>query len=88
MEQTFYTKDLGIAAALLTLGIKMKKIKWDQRIAYFEFENKNNECSKYAHNYNFGRIMVNAKTYHLNLRMLKRELFVQVGESNEKPSTT
>jgi len=82
MGQDFYTKDLGIAASLLTLGIKMKKIKWDQRIAFFTFENKNNECSSYAHNYNFGKVMVNAKTFHLNLRMLKRELFLQAGSEN------
>lgn len=75
MDQDFITKDLGIAAALRTLGIKMKDYEWRGKEVYFKFENKHNESTKYAHSYNFGTILVNAKAFHLNLRMLKRLLY-------------
>lgn len=74
MNNTYITKDLGIAAMLLSQGISILSIIFQGRIAYFSFEHRT-VCEKLATDYDFGEVQVNAKTYFSNLKLLKRKVF-------------
>ena len=76
MNNLFKTKDLGISACLLSLNFKLIKTDWNGKEVFFYFDNEV-EASKIAHQYYFGWITVEAKVFHDNLVLLKREILAK-----------
>lgn len=69
----YITKDLGIASLLLTLGHEITSITWRGQSAYFAFDNAV-ECRDKANKYQFGHVLVNARTHFENIKLIKRKL--------------
>ncbi len=78
MEQ-YRTKDIGEAAALLTLGIELLPLEYDSAGFYwFVFEN-GQYAKSVAHTYWFGNLMQNVKRYNESLSTLKDRIFANRG---------
>ena len=71
MKNTYTTKDLGEAVALLSSGVKMNSIDWKERVAYFTFAG---DCESLSREYFFGNLQVNARLFNDNMRSLKSRL--------------
>ncbi len=72
--ETYRTKDLSEASALLTLRQKLIDIQREGKVCWFIFENKRS-CEKIANGFWFGVCMVNAKTYYQAMVTLKNRIF-------------
>jgi hypothetical protein len=72
--KTYKTKDIGVSAMLLTLGIKLIQIHRINEISFFEFD-KDDKCKELSNQYWFGNCLVNAKDFHQNLGVLKGQIF-------------
>jgi len=72
----YLVKDIGEATALLTMGIKVIRLEPEANFYWFVFGEKK-ECEKLSGEYWSGDLMVSAKTYSTNFRMLKDRLFAQ-----------
>lgn len=75
MSNEYFTKDLGEAAALLTVGIKLLRLSRDESFFWFVFEESS--CSEASNAYWSGDLMISAKMYSTNMRLLKDRLFAQ-----------
>lgn len=73
MNDAYLTKDLGEAAALITLGNNLSSISWKEGLAYFSFP-KSDKIDKESKEYFFGSLFVDARTYYDNFKMLKRKI--------------
>ena len=71
----YKTKDLGEAAALVTEGIKLVALSWEENICWFEFSGA--DIKKISDMYWSGDLLVPARVYAGNLRSLKDRLFAQ-----------
>ena len=71
----YYTKDLGEAAALLTVGAKLLRLEQASGFYWFVFQNKNIEQE--SGRYWSGELQVSAKQYNDSMRTLKDRLFAQ-----------
>jgi len=74
MDNTFTTRDLYLASALLTKGQSLVGSDTDKTIVYFIFANKQ-ECLKLSHEYEFGKLLVNARDYRDQMSRLKNLVF-------------
>ena len=70
MENIYVTKDIGLAAALLSEGKKISEIQKKNNICWFYFYNLG-DCIKLDKKYWFGELLVNARIYKQNLNQLK-----------------
>lgn len=73
MQDEYFTKDLGEGAALLTAGARI--IRLQKENAFFWFVFTENECRETSNKYWSGELMLPAKLYNTNIRLLKDRLF-------------
>lgn len=73
-QDTYKTRDLSEAAALLLQSQQLVKIERDKAVCWFVFENKDN-CTKISNDFFFGSLMVNAREYHGAMGRLKNRIF-------------
>ncbi|MEL7666493.1 MAG: DUF5659 domain-containing protein [Candidatus Shapirobacteria bacterium] len=73
-NRTYKTKDIGVSAMLLTLGIPLIKTQRSGETVFFEFE-ENEKCKELSNQYWFGNCLVNARDFHQNLGILKGQIF-------------
>ena len=66
-------KDLGISAMLVALGCGYLGIDWEDNVAYFKFKG-HEECNTHANLFLFGKIKVDAKSYFIAIKNLKRTI--------------
>ena len=74
VKDTFITKDLGEAAALLCASKKLLRLQKETNFYWFVFYDKSS-CEKISNEYWFGNLLFNAKTYNNTLKSLKNRLF-------------
>ena len=72
--ETYKTKDLGEAAALIVKRQRFIRIDWEGRICWFVFENKQ-ECEGLSSDYFFGELLVNAREFQEAIKRLKHRIF-------------
>lgn len=73
-NRTYKTKDIGVSAMLLTLGIPLVNINKSNETVFFEFS-QDEKCKELSNQYWFGSCLVNAKEFHQNLGILKGQIF-------------
>lgn len=73
-NRTYKTKDIGVSAMLLTLGIPLVKVNRSNETVFFEFS-QDDKCKELSNQYWFGNCLVNAKDFHQNLGVLKGQIF-------------
>lgn len=72
----YYTKDIGEAAAMLTMGRNVVRLEPGEANFWFVFSEKQ-ECENISNLYWSGELTVSAKMYSTNLRLLKDRLFAR-----------
>jgi len=72
----YITKDLGEASSLLCNSAILLKLQKEKNFYWFVFQDKE-LCEKTAREYWFGNLLVNARKYYEEMRMLKDRLFSQ-----------
>lgn len=75
MSSELFTKDLGEAAALLTAGARIIRLQKENTFFWFVFIES--ECREISNGYWSGELMLPAKLYSTNIRLLKDRLFAQ-----------
>lgn len=75
INKEYFTKDLGEAAALLTAGTGAIRLQKDGTFFWFVFPEE--ECREVSNKYWTGELMLPAKLYSMNIRLLKDRLFAQ-----------
>lgn len=77
----YMTKDLPLAAALLSLHQRLLHLKSERDYFIFIFQNKET-CEKLANAFLNRELKVDAKTYAESLRSLKDKIFQQKEKNN------
>jgi len=67
------TRDLGEASALISRDCPLSSLQWKDDTAFFVFDDP--RAVALSHDYFYGELSINARTYYDNLRMLKRRLY-------------
>jgi hypothetical protein len=70
MQNIYRTKDIGLAAALLTTGKKLQEVNREGEISWFLFEGLD-DCLNLDKQYWFSGLVGNLRTYKQNLDQLK-----------------
>ena len=70
MNNTYKTKDIGLASALISIGQKLIEVSREGKICWFLFEDLD-KCIDLDKKYWFGELLINAKTYKQSLDQLK-----------------
>jgi len=73
-NDTYQTRDLGEASALMSLGQKIIRIDKQGAICWFVFSGKN-QCQQITNEFWFGGCMVDAKIYYDSMVKLKNRIF-------------
>ena len=73
-NDTYQTKDLSEAAALLTLGQKIIRIDREGGICWFVFSEKF-KCQEISNSFWFDDCLVDAKSYYDSITRLKNRIF-------------
>ena len=71
---TYKTKDLAEAAALLVMKRALATIERKGNICFFVFENKS-RCEEISRQFFFDTLLVNAREYHEAIARLKNRIF-------------
>jgi hypothetical protein len=74
MENTYSTKDLSEASALLIKNQKLLHLERQGKTVYFHFADKKN-CEELASQFWFDECLVNAKSYYNAMVTLKNRIF-------------
>lgn len=74
IDSLYKTKDLPLAAVLLTKGIHLLEVQKEGEICWFLFENKN-ECENISFDYSFKSVMVDARTFYQSVLRIKNIIF-------------
>lgn len=70
----YETPDLGLSAALITMGYIMQGMHFTGDRAFFTFE-KDPTIMDIINSYTIGSLEVEAKSYYYNLRDLKKAIY-------------
>lgn len=74
-SKEYFTKDLGEAAAIVAMGVKLDRLEKDSSFCWFVFDRKS--CEEISAKYWSGELQLDAKKYNESLRSLKDRLFAQ-----------
>lgn len=74
MSDFYKTKDIGEAAALLTVGHRIREIQRTGKLVFFVFDNTP-EVKSDSQEYFFGNLTAQARDFYANLKMLKHRIF-------------
>lgn len=70
----YRTRDLAEATALIVAGIELQRIDREGSICYFIFSSTE-KCTSLSNKFFFGELLVNARTYHETMNLLKNKIF-------------
>ncbi len=73
-ENTYKTKDLGEAGALLVLQQILLAVEKDEKVCWFIFNDKK-MCESISNKFYFGELSVNARDYKEKIDRLKNRIF-------------
>ncbi|HWY80063.1 MAG TPA: DUF5659 domain-containing protein [Candidatus Sulfotelmatobacter sp.] len=76
MNNTYQTRELSEAAALLLNKQRLVEIKREKKVCWFIFDNQK-ECERISNEFFFGELMVNARTYYEAITRLKNRIFAR-----------
>ena len=74
-NKEYFTKDLAEAAALLTAGVIITRLQREGSFFWFIFPEA--ESREISNKYWSGELILPAKSYSTNIRLLKDRLFAQ-----------
>ena len=70
-----HVRDLNLASLLKAKGYKFHEVEWEGNVAYFLFEDKQNQGDRLIQKYLNGRVTGNLKKFADAQRTLKNILF-------------
>jgi hypothetical protein len=74
LDNTYRTRDLAEAAALLVEGMELLKMNREGAICWFIFRDKE-KCVELSDKYFFGNLLVPAREFHDTVGKLKNRIF-------------
>lgn len=73
-ESSYKTKDLPLAAVLLTKGIHLLEVQREGSVCWFLFDNKK-ECENISFDYSFKSILIDARLFYQSVLRIKNIIF-------------
>jgi hypothetical protein len=73
-ENSYKTRDIGEAAALMTCGLGIEAMQRDGKVCWFVFGHTK-KCEDLSREYFFGNLQGNLRQYNEALNVLKNRIF-------------